>query len=658
MLIHHFAFMDHISYLSGMIKFCFFLELDDITNVITSVNNILFTNVIFVCFVICFKIFTFEKIKNQVMTIQEKLTELRRIMRRENISAYIISGTDPHNSEYLPAPWQQRKWISGFTGSFGTVVVTNDDAGLWTDTRYFIQAEQELAGSGIALHKLRIPGAVDYPQWLSEVLEADSKVGIDGFCMSVNDVRNLKNVLSPKSITVQEQIDLLGEMWLDRPAFPMGELMRLDLKYVGESASERVARVRQFISAQGSDVMLFSCLDEIAWMYNIRCNDISYNPLAIAYAIVEKEKAHLFIKLDKVTPEVQQQLQADGIELHDYHHLFLFLDEQDKEKKYLVDTNTCNYAVYNHLTKRFETKEVESPVPLMKSVKNETELEGFRLACKKDGVALTKFFYWLEKNLTKRTITELEAAEQLGKFRAENEGYMSDSFGCISAYGKNAALPHYSATPEQQSELQPKGLYLVDSGAQYIHGTTDVTRTMPLGELTRLEKEDYTLVLKGMIDLSRLYFPKGSKGCNIDIVARLPLYMNLRNFGHGPGHGVGYFLNVHEGPQSIRPDLKNQEILPGMVTSNEPGLYREGLHGIRHENLIVCQPKAENEFGEFYQFETITLCYFDTSALLVELLTKEEIEWLNEYNERIYKEVSPYLTNEEKEWLQEKTQKI
>lgn len=617
-----------------------------------------FTNVTNESFVICIKNFTFETIKNLVMTIQEKITELRRIMRRENITAYIISGTDPHNSEYLPAPWQQRKWISGFTGSFGTVVVTTDDAGLWTDTRYFIQAEQELAGSGITLHKLRIPGAVDYPQWLAEVLEPGSKVGIDGFCMSVSDVRNLKNTLAPKNITIQEQIDLLGEMWLDRPALPVGKLLRLDLKYVGESASERIARVRQFITAQGGGAMLFSCLDEIAWMYNIRCNDISYNPLAIAYAIVELEKSHLFIKLDKITPEVQKQLEADGIELHDYHHLFLFLDEQDKEKKFLVDTNTCNYAAYNRLVKRFDTKEAESPIPLMKSVKNETELAGFRLACKKDGVALTKFFYWLEKTLAERTITEIEAAEQLTKFRAENEGYMSDSFDTISAYGKNAALPHYSATPERQSELQPRGLYLVDSGAQYIHGTTDVTRTMPLGDLTRLEKEDYTLVLKGMIDLSMLYFPKGSKGCNIDIVARLPLYMNLRNFGHGTGHGVGYFLNVHEGPQSIRPDLKNQEMLPGMVTSNEPGLYREGSHGIRHENLIVCQLKAENEFGEFYQFETITLCYFDTSALLVELLTKEEIKWLNDYNERVYQEVAPHLTDKEKKWLKGKTSKI
>ena len=589
------------------------------------------------------------------MNIPEKLIELRRIMDRENIAAYIISGTDPHNSEYLPAPWQQRKWISGFTGSYGTVVVTKNEAGLWTDTRYFIQAEKELAGSGIKLHKLRVPDAVDYPQWLVEVLESGTKVGIDGFCMSVSDVRNLKNALSPKNITIQKQIDLLGEMWFDRPALPVEKIIRLDTKYVGESAGERIGKIREFIRNNHGDAMLFSCLDEIAWLYNIRCNDIAYNPVAISYAIVEKDKAHLFIKLDKISQEIEQQLAEDGIELH---HLFLFLDEQNKENTYFVDTNTCNYAVFNHLAKKFEVREIESPIPLLKAVKNTTELDGFRLACRKDGVALSKFYYWLENRLSQQPITELEAAEQLTRFRSQDKEYVSDSFGCISAYGPNAALPHYSATLEQQSEIHPKGLYLVDSGAQYMHGTTDITRTMPLGELTELEKEDYTLVLKGMIDLSMLYFPKGSKGCNIDIVARLPLYMNLRNFGHGTGHGVGYFLNVHEGPQSIRPDLKNQEMLPGMVTSNEPGLYREGLHGIRHENLIVCQPKAVNEFGEFYQFETITLCYFDTSAILIKLLNQKEIDWLNAYNERVYQEVSPYLEEQERVWLRNKTKAI
>ncbi len=589
------------------------------------------------------------------MTIAEKIAELRRIMDRENIAAYVISGTDPHNSEYLPAPWQQRKWISGFTGSFGTVVVTREHVGLWTDTRYFIQAEQELSETEIELHKLRIPGAVDYPQWLCEHLQQGENVGIDGFCMSVNDVRALKDTLALKNIAVCEKTDLLGEIWLDRPAFPQGAITVLPDRYAGETVRNKIKKIREFIISNNGNHILFSALDEIAWLYNIRCNDISYNPVAIAYALIDKEKAHLFVKQDKITPETGSRLCADGVEIHDYHHLFLYLDELKSPADFILDTTTCNYAVYHRICQKFKVKEIVSPIPLLKTVKNETELAGFRLACRKDAVALTKFFYWLENTLATRSVAELEAAAVLQKFRSADSEYVSDSFECISAYGKNAALPHYSATKEHQSEIQAKGLYLVDSGAQYLHGTTDITRTMPVGELTHLEKEDYTLVLKGMINLSRLIFPKGSRGCNIDIVARLPLYMNHRNFGHGTGHGVGYFLNVHEGPQSIRPDLKDQEILPGMVTSNEPGLYREGLHGIRHENLIVCRTDTINEFGEFYKFETITLCYFDTSAILPELLEQEETEWLNLYNERVYRETSPYLSAEEAKWLRDKT---
>jgi len=592
------------------------------------------------------------------MTIAEKIAELRRIMEREDLAAYVISGTDPHNSEYLPAPWQQRKWISGFTGSFGTVVVTHQHVGLWTDSRYFIQAEQELAGTEIALHKLRVPDAVDYPQWLYEHLEKGVKVGIDGFCLSVHDVRVLQQTLSPKEITVQEKIDLLGEIWLDRPAFPMGKLNVLPVAYAGEMAREKIKKVQESLICQNGNYILFSSLDEIAWLFNIRCDDIPYNPVAIAYALVEREKAHLFLKLDKVTPETERLLRTEGVELHDYHHLFLYLEGLNAENTFLVDVGSCNFAVYHKLAQKFNVQECASPITLLKATKNPTELDGFRRACQKDAVALTKFFYWLEKRVAEHPVPELEAARKLEELRKKDPEYVSDSFGCISAYGKNAALPHYHATEEQQAEILPKGLYLIDSGGQYLHGTTDVTRTMPMGETSFQEKEDYTLVLKGMINLSRLIFPKGTKGCNMDIVARLPLYMHLRNFGHGTGHGVGYFLNVHEGPQAIRPDLKHQDILPGMVTSNEPGLYREGSHGIRHENLIVCQQEAVSEFGEFYSFETITLCYFDTSAVLSELLSTEEKQWLNDYNQRVYREVAPCLTNSEQMWLKSKIAEV
>lgn len=592
------------------------------------------------------------------MTIQEKISALREIMEREGLEAYIVSGTDPHNSEYLPEAWQQRKWISGFTGSFGTVVITRRHAGLWTDTRYFIQASKELEGTGIEMHKLRVPEAVDYPEWLALNLNKDAKVGFDGFCMPVDNIRNLKQVLSLKDIIVVEKADLLGEIWLDRPALPENPVFSLEECYTGKTAKDKIAEIRQVLEQQQADYMLFSCLDEIAWLYNIRCNDIPYNPLAISYAVVGKKKAWLFIKPKKVPADTLQILNDNGIEIRDYHHLFLFLDELEKQQSFCLDLNTLNFAVYNKIAATFKVNEMVSPVILKKALKNPVEIEGFRQACLKDGVAMTKFFYWLEKNTGKQDLKETEAADKLTALRAENSESMGDSFHTISAYGENAALPHYSAIPGKDAVLKFKGLYLVDSGGQYRHGTTDITRTVVLGELSMLEKEDYTLVLKGMIGLSRCIFPKGSTGANIDIVARQPLWQNIRNYGHGTGHGVGHFLCVHEGPQDIRQAWRNQIFLPGMITSNEPGMYREGSHGIRHENLIVCVPVASNEFGEWYGFETLTLCYFDTSAILPELLNKEEREWLNHYHTMVFEKISPLLTAEEAQWLKNKTQSI
>ena len=588
------------------------------------------------------------------MTICEKLSALREIMERESLDAYIVSGTDPHNSEYLPAAWQQREWISGFTGSFGTVVVLKDSAGLWTDTRYFIQAEEQLSGSGIELHKLRIPGAVNYPEWLAGHLPAESRVGLDSYCIPVNEMKHLKAKLEEKNIKVIEESDLIGDIWLDRPALPEGKLIQVSSEITGRSAQEKMESIRDLLREKKADYFLLSALDEIAWLYNIRCNDIEYNPVAISYAIVSQEKAYLFIKRSKVSPETKTTLEREGIEIHDYHHLSLFLETIKEDARFCLDPDTLNYAVYHRISTSFSVEEITSPVILAKSVKTDKEIEGFRLACLKDGVAMTKFFYWLENNIG-NSITETEASKKLTSFRAQNEGYVSDSFENISAYGKNAALPHYSAIPGQDSLLEPHGLYLVDSGGQYTHGTTDITRTIPLGELTAQEREDYTLVLKGMIALSQSIFPKGTRGCNLDAIARQPLWQNLRNFGHGTGHGIGFFLNVHEGPQSIRQDLNNQPLLPGMVTSDEPGLYREGRHGIRHENIILCKRLAENEFGEWYDFETLTLCYFDTSALSTELMNQNEKTWLNRYHEKVYEKISPLLDEKEKEWLKVKT---
>jgi Xaa-Pro aminopeptidase len=592
------------------------------------------------------------------MTTSEKIAELRRIMARESLAAYIISGTDPHHSEYLPATWQQRKWFSGFTGSYGTVVITPNHAGLWTDTRYFIQATQELQGTEIALHKLRIPGAVDYPHWLLEQLRAGDQVGIDAFCMTVDETHHLQQILAPKGIEVCEKIDLLGEIWLDRPSLPTGKLRTLPVELVGESTANKIKRVQDYLISNNGNYALFTALDEIAWLYNIRCDDIPYNPVAIAYALVEREKAHLFIKTEKLGKAEEEELRNYSIEIHDYHHLLLFLDQVERDSVFIVDTSTCNFALYSRLQRSFSIRESASPLAYWKAIKNAAELDGFLLACQKDGVALTKFFYWLENRIGKQPLREREVAAALTDFRKADSAYVSDSFSYISAYGPNAALPHYAAAENRQVELQPRGFYLIDSGAQYLHGTTDITRTVPVGELTIEEKTDYTLALKGMINLSRLIFPKGCRGCNMDIVARLPLYMHCRNYGHGTGHGVGHFLNVHEGPQAIRPELKDQDIVPGMVTSNEPGIYREGRHGVRHENLMACCFKEANEFGEFYAFETLTLCYIDTSPLLVDLLDKEDIEWLNAYNQRVYHCLARHLTEDERAWLHSKTSPV
>ncbi len=590
------------------------------------------------------------------MTVNQKISALRAIMERDGLDAYIVSGTDPHNSEYLPAAWKQREWISGFTGSFGTVVVTREHAGLWTDTRYFIQAQKQLAGTEIQMHKLRVPGAIDYPEWLAGHLAEGAKVGFDDFCMTVSQVKDLRHLLSAKNIKMIEKNAIIGEIWLDRPALPETPLFLLDAQIAGRSAAEKIVSVRQHLQHHQVDYILFSCLDEIAWLYNIRCHDIPYNPVAISYAVISRNRAYLFIKEVKVLSEVKQSLYHGGIEILDYHHLLLFLNEQDKSSCFWLDANTINYAIYESVKERFHLFTKPSPIILEKAIKNQKEVDGFREAYLKDGVALTKFFYWLTHNIgSSEELSEVTVADQLTELRAENSDYISDSFHPISAYGENAALPHYTAVRDNDSILKAKGLYLIDSGAQYVHGTTDITRTIALGELSGLEKEDYTLVLKGMIALSKLTFPKGTKGCNLDIIARQYLWQKLRNYGHGTGHGVGFFLNVHEGPQAIRQELKDQEILPGMVTSNEPGMYREGSHGVRHENMIVCKHIASNEFGEWYGFETLTLCYFDTTALLPELLDQEEKSWLNNYHRTVYDKISPFLTLEEAKWLKTKT---
>ena len=592
----------------------------------------------------------------------ERVARLREIMVLNGWDAVVIGGSDPHSSEY-PAPrWRQVEWLIGFTAEAGDVVITADHVGLWTDSRYFIQAESQLKATGGVLHKTRVPGAVGIPEWLSDKAQV---VAVDGLCQNVAAVQDLQEALGSGGSVVCVP-DLLGQLWNDRPAYPVTPVITLDVaKYGGKSLLEKLCWLRGWMSERGYDNMLLSSLDEIAWLLNVRGADIDYNPLVISYLLVSKESAMWFVK--KAGAEYSddafasfKDLESDGVTICAYEDIFGGLKAGCGETVF-VDSSTLNAQVYKSVKEAFADGVIcgVSPVILEKAVKTESEIEHLRQTFINDGIAMEKFLYWLEKEVSGgREVTEWEASEKLTSFRAELPGYRGNSFENISAYGPSAALPHYCMTEQNCAVIRPQGLYLVDSGGQYFTGTTDITRTVPMGECSFLEKEDYTLVLKGMIDLSMAVFPRGTAGCQIDALARMPLWKARRNFGHGTGHGVGYYLCVHEGPQSIRYQYNPQPLLPGMLTSNEPALYREGMHGVRHENLVLCREAGRSEFGDWLDFETMTLCHIDTSAVLVDILDSEEKAWLNSYNERVYKEISPLLSQDEAQWLRNKTEAI
>jgi Xaa-Pro aminopeptidase len=592
-----------------------------------------------------------------IMAIKDRISQLRSLMKEYRLDAYIITGSDPHLSEYLPDYWKSRQWISGFTGSFGNVVITQEKAGLWTDTRYFIQAENQLKDTGIELYKLRVPNQIDIPTWLATELKEGQKVGVDGFCIGVSEVKSLNSAIISKNIEIISDVDLVSKMWVDRPELPKDFIKEQTIDKCGVSRSDKLAQIREVMLSKHADYHFVASLDDIAWILNIRGCDVSYNPVAISYLLISQNQSILFIDKEKTSEEINASLYESNIITADYKNLIQELSEIQKGATFLIDPNRVNYRIYQLLAESHNIVETENPSVLMKSVKNSVEIEGMRQACIKDGVALTKFWSWLENNVNKN-YTEIELADRLSEFRKEQDNFVEESFGSIVAYKENAALPHYSATYENCSTIIPQGLLLIDSGGQYIEGTTDITRTMPVGPLTEEERNDYTLVLKGMINMSMLKFPKGSRGCNIDIIARQALWNEGMDYGHGTGHGVGSFLNVHEGPQSIRQDLKDQAILPGMITSNEPGLYKEGRHGIRHENLILCVNDKTTEFGDFLKFETVTMFYFDTTALNIDLLEPKEIKWLNAYHEDVYNRLSPLLDENHSQWLRNKTKSI
>lgn len=612
-----------------------------------------------------------------------RIQALRDMMGAKGWDAVIITGSDPHSSEYPAERWKQVEWISGFTGEAGDIVITADHAGLWTDTRYFIQADRQLAGTGVVLHKTRVPEQVLIPEWLATQAFPDQEkcvvIAVDGLCQGVSAVAGLKDAMTAagreegsfdeNGFRIVSVPDMLDDLWTNRPGIPQTPVMTLGADLVGESRKEKIDWLRAEAAKRGCDAILLTALDEIAWTLNVRGSDIEYNPLVISYLLVMSDEVDWFVRKgeaqDGETVDSFEELEADGITLLPYDDVAVALSEDIEEgyvSRLFVDPSTLNYNLYNILTvSALQDTIVEgtSPVGFRKAVKNPVEVEGMRDIHVEDGVAMEKFLFWLETSVKGgAVVTEWDAALKLGSLRAAVAGYMGDSFETISAYGEGAALPHYVTPRFDSPVLRPRGLYLVDSGGQYMNGTTDITRTVPLGPCTMQEKEDYTLVLRGHIGLAMAVFPRGTAGCQLDALARGPLWRAGRNFGHGTGHGVGFFLGVHEGPQDIRQNLNATPILPGMITSDEPGIYREGRHGVRHENLLLCVEDGRNEFGDWLRFETLTLCHFDTSAIIVELLGADGIAWLNAYNDRVYRTLAPVLTDEEASWLASKCRPI
>ena len=592
----------------------------------------------------------------------ERIEALRALMRENSWDIVILTGSDPHCSEYPAARWKQVPWLSGFTGEAGDLVVTADHAGLWTDTRYFIQARHQLEGSGIVLHKMRVPQQVPIPQWIAS-LEMDAPViAVDGLCQSVLAIRELQDAVP--SARIVPVADLIAPLWVHRPAVPSTPIITLGDDLVGESREAKLRSLRKWLVLRGADAIFLSSLDQIAWLLNVRGNDIEYNPVVISYLLVTMDDVQWFVRKDAFEePDSETEasfveLQADGVTIRDYDEAAFALSSlrENGVDRICIDPADMNVFLRDAIDDGDILPEVEecaSPIPLRKAVKNSVEIGGFREAHLEDGLVMEQFLYWISQNAG--NIDEWDAAQYLGSLRAAVPGYRGDSFETISAYGPSAALPHYVTPHSGAPLLERRGLYLCDSGGQYLFGTTDITRTVPLGPCTPLEIEDYTLVLKGHIDLAMSVFPAGTAGCQIDALAREPLWKYKRNFGHGTGHGVGFFLCVHEGPQDMRQNFNRQALLPGMVLSDEPGLYREGMHGIRHENLLLCRSVGDNEFGSWLGFEILTLCHFDTSCLDVSLLTSDEREWLNSYNERVYEKLSPRLPAHVAAWLRGKT---
>ncbi len=584
------------------------------------------------------------------MTSKEKVAALREEMQKNNVDAFIVYSADPHMSEYLPQEWQERAWLSGFLGSAGFVVITRDKAGLWTDGRYFTQAPIELAGSGIDLFKDGMEGTPNYIDWIISEIPENGKVAVNAQATSHANWELLTEKLNAKNITLVD-LPLLKEIWKDRGTPSKNPIFVHPVERAGKSVIDKIAAIRQKMEEQCATIHIISSLDDVAWTLNLRGSDVESNPVFLGYLVITKNDAKLFTDLDKMDVESRRQMDEAWVKMMPYEEFYNCLKAFSNEKV-LVSPNS-NQSIFEALKPDNEFIKAAVPGNLMKAQKNETELEGFRKVMVRDGVAMVKFLYWLTHNAGKEAMNEYSIGEKLRGFRAEGENFVGESFGSIVGYKDNGAIMHYSAKKEGSKEVTNDATILVDSGGQYLEGTTDITRTLALGAVSEEFKRNSTLVLQGLIRLSMVKFPKGTRGVQLDAIARLPLWMEGKDYNHGTGHGVGSFMNVHEGPQNIRKDMNPQELMVGMVCSNEPGYYLEGEYGIRHENLIAVKESDTTIHGTFYEFETLTFCPFFKDTIVKEILSEEEITWLNAYHKTCEEKLAPFLEGEVKEWFLE-----
>lgn len=585
--------------------------------------------------------------------ITNRLTALRTIMIRKGISAFIVPSTDPHSGEYVPEYWETRKWISGFTGSAGTVVITLDKAGLWTDSRYFLQAEEQLEGTGIILFKERVPGTPTIANWLGQVLQPNEKVGIDGWVNTVSEAENLILELKKYHLSLITIEDPFIYLWQNRPSLPSEPIFILPETYSGRSCKEKLDLINNELQKSQANALLLSSLDEIAWTLNLRGKDVHCNPVFVSYLLITPQANTLYIYPEKINQEVMAYLEHQQVQTKPY--TAIEQDLKDIQGMQFLLPPTTNFTLYQTIATQNDIIRQTSPVTFLKAIKNETEIAGFHKAMKRDGVAMVRFLKWLKETVRTSQETEMSIDQKLYELRAEQDGFQGISFDTIAGYQEHGAIVHYEATPETSSQLKAEGLLLLDSGAQYLDGTTDITRTISLGPVTEEQKKDYTLVLKGFIALSTAEFPHGTCGTQLDILARQYMWKDGINYGHGTGHGVGHFLNVHEGPHQIRMNYVPAPLLPGMTITNEPGIYKAGKYGIRTENTMLVVPSRETEFGVFYKFEPLTLCPIDQEAILPEMLTTEEKAWLNQYHKNVYEALNPMLSEAEKQWLRNAT---